>query len=353
MSLFTAPRYWSGPPDPQALSRHPEPKEPGPVGILFINLGTPAKPTVKSIRRYLKQFLSDPRVVELPALVWQPILRGAVLPFRPRGLQEKYQQIWLEQGSPLLVHSRAQVCAVGDALTEAGLTAHVELAMRYGEPSIETALRNLHKHGCERILVVPMYPQYAASTTATAVDAVARVVAKQRNQPELRFIKRYHDQHEYIQALAQQVQQHWQEHGQPQRLLLSFHGLPTSVVEQGDPYHRDCMETADSLAQLLGQDDDFVQVAFQSRFGAQKWLEPATLPTLQAMAQEGLTHVDVMCPGFLADCLETLEEIDMQCRDAFLQAGGQRFGFIPCLNGDESWAFGFSQIIQRYLGGWV
>ncbi|HUH87790.1 MAG TPA: ferrochelatase [Pusillimonas sp.] len=352
MSVFSPPVYLPEPADEQAFSDHPSPREPGPVGVLMINLGTPDAPEAGAIRRYLSEFLSDPRVIELPSLLWQPILKGAILPLRPRKLAPRYAAVWHEQGSPLLVWSQAQAEAVGRALQALQVPARVELAMRYGRPALGDAIQKLRAQGCERLLVLPMYPQYSASTTATAVDAVSKYISTLRDQPELRFIKRFYAEPEYIDALAAQVERHWQQHGVPQKLLLSFHGLPRAMVEKGDPYRRDCMETADLLTRRLGEHGGLVHVAFQSRFGAQQWLEPYTEPTLRAWARQGVTQVDVMCPGFLADCIETLEEIQVECRDAFISEGGKRFGFIPCLNDDPQWGQGLAAIVQRRLQGW-
>jgi ferrochelatase len=352
MPLPFAPRFLSGAADPHCFDTAPPARPAGPIGVLLVNLGTPDAPTAGAIRRYLAEFLSDPRVIELPSWLWQLILRGIILPLRPRKLAPRYAEIWLEAGSPLLVHSQDLVGAVDRALTARRADIRVALGMRYGNPSVEGALARLREQGCERILVVPMYPQYAASTTATAVDAVMTTVARWRDQPALRFVKRYYDEPGYVAALARRVRQHWQEHGRPDRLLLSFHGLPRVAVEQGDPYFRDCMETAGLIRQALGEDGSLVHVGFQSRFGAQKWLEPYTLPTLREWARQGVARVDVMCPGFLADCLETLEEIQMQCRDAFLQAGGREFRYIACLNGDEAWAGALADLVLRQLSGW-
>lgn len=346
------PRFQSELPDPHALQPNPPERQAGPVGVLLVNLGTPDHPTASAIRRYLGEFLSDPRVIELPQWLWQIILRGVILNLRPRKLAPRYKEIWLEQGSPLLVYSLAHGHALQAALQDGGADVRVEVGMRYGNPSIADAMARLRGQGCERIVTVPMYPQYAASTTATAVDAVAACAARLRNQPEMRFIKRYNTEPAYIDALARCVREFWGAHGKPQRLLLSFHGLPRVTVEQGDPYHRDCMETVQALRQRLGEDGGLVHVAFQSRFGAQRWLEPYTLPVLQEWAAQGVTEVDVMCPGFLADCLETLEEIQMQCRDAFLESGGRQFRYIPCLNDDPQWAAGMAELVRRHIGGW-
>ncbi len=353
MSKLFASRYLPEPADPHAFSLEPPARDAGPAGILLVNLGTPDEPTPASIRRYLAEFLSDPRVIEIPQWIWQIILRAFILTRRPGALAPRYREIWLEQGSPLLVWSQAQALGVQRHMEADGFDARVELGMRYGNPSIASAVDRLRAAGCQRILTVPMYPQYAASTTATAVDRVAAHAARLRDQPELRFVKRYQDDDGYIKALIGQVRQYWDQHGTPQRLLLSFHGLPRRTVEQGDPYYRDCMETALLLKQGLGADGDRVHVSFQSRFGAEKWLEPYTEPTLRQWAREGIGQVDVMCPGFLADCLETMEEIQMQCRDAFLAEGGRQFRYIPCLNDDPVWAAGFARLIGKHLGGWV
>lgn len=353
MSKFIAPRYFPEPADPHAFDTSPPPREPAPLGIVLINLGTPDAPTGPAIRRYLTEFLSDPRVIEIPQFIWQPLLRTVVLARRPAKLAPRYQSIWLKEGSPLLVWSQAQVDGVQQRLDAMGVSARVLLGMRYGKPSIKSAMDTLHEAGCERILVLPLYPQYAASTTATAVDKVAEYAARRRNQPELRFVKRYHDDQGYIDALAQSVTRFWAQNGVPDYLLLSFHSLPRNTVESGDPYYRDCMETAALLRERLGADGRRIQVSFQSRFGAQKWLDPFTEPTLREWGRQGIERVDVMCPGFLADCLETLEEIQVECRDAFLEEGGKQFNYIPCLNGDEQWLDALTQLTLRNLCGWT
>lgn len=348
MSIFVSP-YLPEPVDPHALAAAPPPREPGIPGVLFINLGTPDEPTPPAIRRYLKEFLSDPRVIEIPQPVWQVILRLFVLTRRPAALQPRYKSIWWDEGSPLLVASRWQAEGVEQELARRGIKVKAALGMRYGNPSIASAMGALRDAGCDRVLVVPLYPQYAASTTATAVDKVNEYAKCRRNQPELRFIKRYPDDPGYILALVESIRAHWQQHGKPERLLLSFHGIPRITVEKGDTYHRDCMDTVRALKQALGEDGQLVHYAFQSRFGAQEWLKPYTEPTLREWAKAGVRRVDAMCPGFLADCLETLEEIQVECRDAFIEEGGESLRYIACLNGNPTWINALADIVQRNL----
>lgn len=348
--LFKSP-YAPEAADEHALSANPPLRAAGPIGVLMVNLGTPDAPTPSAIRRYLAEFLSDPRIIEIPQWLWQIILRGFILTRRPAALAPRYKDIWLEQGSPLLVYSQAQADGVQQRLAPHNI--RVELAMRYGNPSIAAGLDALKAAGCERILTLPLYPQYAASTTATVVDSVNAWARRQRNQPELRFIKRYHDLPAYINVLARQIQDHWAVNGKPERLLLSFHGVPRRTIELGDPYHRDCMETAALLKRRLGSDGDLLHVSFQSRFGAAQWLEPYTEPTLRAWAKQGIKQVDVMCPGFLADCLETLEEIQVECRDAFVADGGRQLRYLPCLNADPEWIDGLTDLIANHVLGWT
>lgn len=348
MSLLPS-RFFAEPADPHALVTEPPPRGDSLPGVLFVNLGTPDEPEPAAIRRYLAEFLSDPRVIEIPQPIWQVILRLFILPRRPRALTPRYRDIWWKDGSPLLVASRQQAEGVQEELARRGVRVHAELGMRYGNPSIASAMDALRDAGCERILMVPLYPQYAASTTATAVDKVHEYTRRRRNQPEMRFVKRFPADPGYIGALAESIRAHWQEHGKPERLLLSFHGIPRVTVEQGDPYHRDCMETVIALKQALGDDAGLVHHAFQSRFGAQEWLQPYTEPTLREWARSGVRRVDAICPGFLADCLETLEEIRVECRDAFLEQGGEVFRYIPCLNGSPTWVRALADIVQRNL----
>lgn len=324
----------------------------GPLGVLLVNLGTPDEPTAPAIRRYLAEFLSDPRVIEIPRYLWMPILHGMVLRRRPERLAPRYAGIWMEGGSPLLVYTQRQAAAVQDVLRARGLSVRVEAAMRYGNPSIADAMAALRREGCDRFLTVPLYPQYSASTTATVIDQVGRVAATLRNQPELRFLKRFHVDPGYIGALAHSIQTYWEANGRAQKLLMSFHGLPRYSIELGDPYYRDCLQTARALRERLGLREDEVEVSFQSRFGAARWLEPYTEPTLKELARQGVTEVDVVCPGFTADCIETLEEIAQEGRDTFLEAGGKRLRYLPALNDDPAWITALSDMVQTQLQGW-
>ncbi|MGB6241621.1 MAG: ferrochelatase [Castellaniella sp.] len=346
-------RFISDAPDPQALDPDAPGADRGPLGILLINLGTPDAPTASAVRRYLREFLSDPRVVELPAWLWQIILRLFVLTRRPAAIAPKYAEIWLERGSPLLVHSQDLAQGVQGVLAGQGLNVRVELAMRYGQPALSDAIDRLRAAGCGRILAAPLYPQYAASTTATAVDAINAHLARLRHQPTVRVLDRFHRDPAYIDALARSIQAHWGQAGKADRLLLSFHGLPQASVRKGDPYFRDCMQTAAALRERLGADGARLHVSFQSRFGAAPWLQPYTQATLESWGRDGVGSVDVLCPGFLADCLETLEEIDMGCRQAFLDAGGREFRYIPCLNAEPGWVKGFADLLAGNLAGWV
>ncbi len=339
------PRYWPEPPrNATATTR---------TAVLLVNLGTPAAPTAAALRPYLKQFLSDPRVVEIPRAAWWPILNGIILNTRPARSAEKYASVWLEEGSPLKVHTERQAKLLGGYLGQAGHKVDVAWAMRYGAPSIADTLNRLRAAGHDRILVIPLYPQYAASTTASTMDEVARCLRRWRNLPELRYVRDFHDDPGYIAALAQSVRDHWTANGQAERLVLSFHGLPRRSRDLGDPYHDECHTTAARLGAALGLPAERMLVTFQSRFGKAEWLRPYTQPTLEALAREGLREVDVMCPGFTADCLETLEEIAMECKAAFLAAGGRAFSYIPCLNERHDWMSALTALACRHLGHWL
>ncbi len=322
------------------------------TAVLLVNLGTPEAPTAAALRRYLAEFLSDPRVVEIPRLVWWPILHGVILRTRPAKSAAKYASIWLPEGSPLAVWTARQARLLGDALDARGHRVIVRPAMRYGQPSVGSVLDGLRAEGVTRVLVLPLYPQYAAATTASVSDAVLQWAVASRRMPELRFVGEYHDDADYIGALANQVTEHWQANGRAERLVLSFHGVPHRSLVLGDPYHCQCLKTARLLGERLGVPASQMLVTFQSRFGKAKWLEPYTEPTLRELAAQGVKSVDVMCPGFAADCLETLEEIAMEVRDAFLESGGEQYRYIPCLNDRPDWISALTQVAERHLQGW-
>ncbi|MBE0624013.1 MAG: ferrochelatase [Burkholderiales bacterium] len=326
---------------------------PARTAILLVNLGTPEAPTRAAVRSYLKEFLSDPRVVEIPRLLWWLILNGVILNVRPAKSAAKYAQIWDQDGSPLRVHTERQARLLRGYL---GAQGHpmlvVDYAMRYGKPSIASALARLKQQHCERILLLPLYPQYAASTTATALDAVSDYLRRTRNIPELRMVKHFHDHTAYIAALAEGARRYWAQHGKPDRLLMSFHGLPRYTLERGDPYHCECQKTARLLAEALKLAPEQYQLSFQSRFGRAEWLQPYTAATLAQWGKQGLRRVDVICPGFVADCLETLEEIGMEGRAEFIQAGGKEFHAIPCLNESDAWIRALAQIALEHARDW-
>ena len=323
-------------------------------GVLLVNLGTPDAPTPGAVRRYLREFLSDPRVVTLPRLVWLPILYFLILPFRPGKTAKKYAAIWTNDGSPLRVHHERQAQLLRGSIGER-LRASVPVfaAMRYGKPSVREGLEALRENGCDRVLVIPMYPQFAASTTASVQDAVDNALRKWKPAPELRVLKDFHAHRAYAKAIAKNINDYWLKHGRPDKLLLSFHGIPKAVVEAGDPYRDQCLESARLIAAELGWMDQRTVVTFQSRFGAAEWIKPYTADTLATLAKEGVGRVDVACPGFATDCLETLEEIAMECRDTFLQAGGKEFHYIPTTNDTPAWMTAISIIALENLQGWT
>ncbi len=322
------------------------------TAVLYCNLGTPDEPTPAAVRRYLAQFLSDPRVVEIPRLAWLPLLYGVILPLRSAKSAAKYASIWAGEGSPLKLWTDKQARLLQGWLGEHGHRVQVRYAMRYGNPSIASQLDELKAGGATRILIVPAYPQYSGTTTASLVDAVGAWAARVRTVPELRFVNRYHDDPGYLQALARRTQAHWREHGRPDHLLMSFHGVPERTLRLGDPYHCECQKTARMLASRLGLAREQYTVAFQSRFGKAKWLEPYTEPTLRELARRGVARVDVVCPGFTGDCLETLEEIAIEGRRAFMTSGGKSFHYIACLNDDMAWIAALGTLTERHLSGW-
>lgn len=325
---------------------HPGPYTPR-VAVLITNLGTPDAPETGAVRRYLKQFLSDRRVVEIPPLLWQPILRGIILNVRPAKSAAAYREVWGPDGSPLATITKAQARALQARL---GDSIVVDYAMRYGNPGIGERIDELKAMGCDRILLAPLYPQYCGATTATANDAAFAEMAKMRWQPAIRTLPPYHDDPAYIGALATEVRRHLAGLDfEPERLLASFHGMPQRTLELGDPYHCHCQKTARLLSEALGRP---VDVAFQSRFGRAKWLEPATDATLKRLGHEGVKRLAVVSPGFSADCLETLEEIAIRGREQFLEAGGSDFAYLPCLNDSDAGMTMLEQIVRRELAGW-
>jgi ferrochelatase len=324
------------------------------IGVLLTNLGTPRAPERAALRPYLKQFLSDPRVVEIPRLLWWCILNGIILNVRPARSARVYAEIWTEEGSPLLVHTRHQASALQQALqVHYGDRVIVDFAMRYGEPSIDAGLQSLLERGVRKLLVLPLYPQYSGATSASTFDALADNFKARRWLPDLRFVSHYHDYPAYIQALASKVRAHWQVHGRAERLLLSYHGEPLRYLQQGDPYFCECHKTSRLLAEALELPEDAYLTTFQSRFGRAEWLQPYTDKVLESLPAAGIKSVQVMCPGFSSDCLETLEEIDMQNREFFLEAGGERFEYIPCLNADPGHIDMLSQLVRDELEGWT
>ena len=324
------------------------------IGVLLINLGTPDAPTPAAVRAYLREFLSDPRVVEIPRAIWLPILYLFVLTLRPRDSAHRYAQVWMSEGSPLKVHTERQATLLRGYLGERApaLPLTVDYAMRYGTPSIPDKLRALKAQHCDRILLVPLYPQYSASTTATAFDTAFRCVQGLRNQPSLRTVRSFHDHPGYIAALAQNVRDYWARNQRPDMLLISFHGVPRATLDKGDPYHCECHKTTRLLAERLGLEPDSYLTTFQSRFGREPWLLPYTDETLKSLAAQGCRSVQVICPGFASDCLETLEEIDMAYRKLFLQAGGQRFEYIEALNSDPAHIAMLARLVNDNLAGW-
>ncbi len=307
------------------------------TGVLLTNLGTPDNPTTTDVRRYLKEFLWDPRVVETPRLLWWLILNGIILRTRPKHSAAIYRKVWTEEGSPLLTISQKQASALQSSLEQCmDAPVRVVLAMRYGSPSIARGLEMLREANARRVLILPLYPQYSATTTASTFDQVSRTLQGWRWIPELRFINHYFDNERYIAALAESVRSARQEKGHAERLLISFHGIPQSYADGGDPYPQECRITAAKLAQALGLGEKEWAITFQSRLGRQEWIKPYTDETLKQWGQEGVKSVQVICPGFSADCLETLEEIGQENRDYFLASGGESYHYIPALNDASS-----------------
>jgi ferrochelatase len=343
----------------QRLPNDHPPVNSGSIGVLLVNLGTPDAPDPGSVKRYLKQFLSDPRVIEIPAIAWQPILRGIILNTRPQKSAAAYSKIWTDRGSPLADITASQAEAIAAEMGgESGVDIVVDYAMRYGQPSIEKRLGELTEKGCDRILIAPMYPQYCAATTATVFDEVARVMGQMRWQPALRFLPPYHDDNLYLEALADDLTRQVRALDfAPEVMLLSFHGMPMRTLEKGDPYHCHCHKSARLLRERLVQRPEFANVrfetTFQSRFGPAQWLEPATDDTLIAEGEKGTKRLVVAAPGFAADCVETLEELALEGRDEFIEAGGENYAVLDCLNVSPSGVQMLEKMIRRELSGWI
>lgn len=322
------------------------------TAVVLINLGTPDAPTPSALRRYLRQFLSDRRVVDLPRLLWWPILYGIILTVRPRKSAAKYATIWSPEGSPLAVHTGRQARMLQGWLGERGHRVEVRFAMRYGKPSIAAVLDELARKNATRILLLPLYPQYAGSTSATALDDAYRDLLARRNQPEIRTVRSFCDDPGYVAAVAASIREYWLRHGEPDQLLMSFHGLPRAVLDRGDPYYCECQKSGRLIAEALGLPAERYRITFQSRFGRAEWLQPYTAPTLHQLGHAKVGRVDVVCPGFVGDCLETLEEIALEGKAEFLAAGGREFHYIPCLNERPDWIAALADLVESHLAGW-
>ena len=323
------------------------------IGILITNLGTPSATSERALRHYLGQFLSDPRVVELPRWLWRCILHGVILRIRPKRSAHAYQKVWTAEGSPLMVHTQGQCHALAQQLEQVyGDTVIVKFAMRYGEPAIDKVIDNMLSAGVSKLLVLPLYPQYCAATTGSTFDALAADFTHRRWLPELRFISHYHDFTGYIEALATTVEMHWQQHGRADKLVMSYHGVPLRYLHKGDPYHCECHKTSRLLAERLGLPEAQYMTTFQSRFGREQWLQPYTSDVLKSLPSKGIRSVQLICPGFAADCLETIEEIDIENRQYFLDNGGEQFDYIPALNAQDVHIQMLSALVQKNLQGW-
>lgn len=339
MNRFTRPEHFD----------HSQPPR---TAVLAVQLGTPAQPEAGAVRRYLAEFLADPRVVEIPRLLWLPILHGIILRVRPARSARKYSLIWSAEGSPLAVHTAAQAKLLRGELGQRGQDVEVAYAMRYGEPSIPAVMRELRERNVTRLLVLPLYPQYSGATGGTAFDAVFAELAQWRNVPELRTVRSFPADPGWIEAMARSIEQSWLQDGPPERLVMSFHGMPRRTLHLGDPYYCECQLSARLLAQRLGlREEDYV-LSFQSRFGRAAWLEPYTAPTLAALGKQGVRRVDVVCPGFVSDCLETLEEIAIEGKQSFIEAGGKDFRYLPCLNQSTALIDALAGLVEQNLEGW-
>ena len=327
--------------------------QPTRLGVLITNLGTPQAPEKAALRPYLKQFLSDPRVVEVPRVLWWLILNGIILNVRPARSAAAYKTVWTDEGSPLLIHTRDQARLLQERLSQQlGEHCIVDFAMRYGQPAIDDAVQSMLDRGVRKLLVLPLYPQYSGPTTGSTFDAIAQDFQKRRWLPDLRFVAQYFDHPAYIAAVADSIRSHWATHERADRLIFSYHGEPQRYLTQGDPYHCQCHATSRLVAEVLGLDEPDYMTTFQSRFGREEWLKPYTDETLKALPESNVTSVQVVCPGFSSDCLETIEEIGEENHDYFMQAGGERFEYIPCLNSSEAHINALAELAVQHMGGW-
>jgi ferrochelatase len=323
------------------------------IGVLLTNLGTPDEPTPAALKRYLKEFLWDPRVVEVPRPLWWLILNGIILNTRPKRSAAAYKEVWTEQGSPLLLHTQAQAQALRDRFAQLDGRIQVEFAMRYGNPSISDVIGKMQADGVRRLIVLPLYPQYSAATSGSTFDALAHDFSRRRWLPDLRFISHYHDYPPYIEAMAEAIEAHWSQHGRAEKLLFSYHGVPKRYLLSGDPYYCECMKTSRLLAQRLKLESSDYITTFQSRFGREEWLKPYTDETLKSLPDHGVKSVQVFCPGFAADCLETIEEIGVENRDYFVAAGGDRYEYIPALNSRTAHIDALEQLVHTQISDWL
>ena len=323
------------------------------IGVLISNLGTPEAPTKQALRPYLKQFLSDPRVVEVPKLIWWFILNGIILNIRPKRSAEAYKTVWTEDGSPLLTHTKHQAAGLAKRFSQKyGDDIIVEYAMRYGEPSVSNAVEKLLAQGARKIVLLPLYPQYCASTSGSTFDALAQDFTQRRWLPDFRFISHYHDNPEYISCMAKKIQAHWDKHGRTDKLVFSYHGIPKRYLTNGDPYHCECHKTSRLIADALGLKGEEYMTTFQSRFGREEWLKPYTDETLKKLPEQGVKSLQVVCPGFSSDCLETIEEIGEENREYFMEAGGERYEYIECLNSDDAHLDMLFNLLVENIQGW-
>tara|TARA_B100000886_G_scaffold426_1_gene301 strand:+ start:2616 stop:3638 length:1023 start_codon:yes stop_codon:yes gene_type:complete len=323
------------------------------IGVLLSNLGTPDKPKRKELRVYLKEFLSDPRVIETPKLIWQIILNGIILNTRPQKSAKNYQKVWTDQGSPLLVILNKQKQLTQELLGKENLEIEFTIGMRYGNPSIKKGLEELREKNCNKIIVLPMYPHYCAATTGSTFDEVTNTMQKWRWVPSLRFISTYHDNPDYIKALANSIKKHWDKHGKPDKILFSYHGIPKKYFTKGDPYHCLCSKTTRLVREQMGLSEEFAITTFQSRFGPEEWLQPYTDKTVEQLAKNKLEHLQIIAPGFSSDCLETIEELDGENREIFKEHGGEKFSYVPCLNDQDDHISLIGALIKNELQGWL